>query len=87
MRHPYEAVDLTAAPVTAPPPGIPSPARICARLATMRVHLLQTEAALNHTRDTYRADASEPRDAALGRLAVASGEDLLWDTLTAPAPR
>ncbi|MFJ8929848.1 acyl-CoA dehydrogenase family protein [Streptomyces sp. NPDC102364] len=98
---PYEAVDLTAAPVLALPPGAPSPARIRARLAllrsaallgaaegayeltaahvsqreqfgapllkipavaahlaTMRVHLLQAEAALNHARDTYRADTA-----------------------------
>ncbi|MFJ9174562.1 acyl-CoA dehydrogenase family protein [Streptomyces sp. NPDC102360] len=102
---PYEAIELTAAPVNTLAPAAPSPARIRARLAllrsaallgaaegayeltaahvtqreqfgapllkipavaahlaTMRVHLLQAEAALNHARDTYRADTGVPND-------------------------
>ncbi|MGW2339401.1 acyl-CoA dehydrogenase family protein [Streptomyces sp. NPDC001661] len=146
------AYELTAAHVTereqfgAPLLKIPA---VAAHLATMRVHLLQAEAALHHARDTYRTQGSVDEDAprlaaaaatvritaattatevartahqlhgalgitaeyplhrctrrlwawrdtptpqhteaaALGHLAVASGESGLWDVLTAPTPR
>ncbi|MFF3493163.1 acyl-CoA dehydrogenase family protein [Streptomyces sp. NPDC002795] len=127
---PYEAIDLTAAPVNTLPPGAPSPAHIRARLAvlrsaallgaaegayeltaghvtrrqqfgapllkipavaahlaTMRVHLLQAEAALNHARDIHRADASAQKDAHQLTAAAATARITAASTATEVAHR
>ncbi|MEB8338498.1 acyl-CoA dehydrogenase family protein [Streptomyces endophyticus] len=78
------AYELTAAHVTqreqfgAPLLKIPA---VAAHLATMRVHLLQAEAALHHARDTYCGDASGQPDAA--RLAAAAATARITAATTA----